>query len=104
MSEFENDDGFKSLYEKAQQRFEQTGLNVFFEAFLPKQCRHIGRRSIATQIVIEFDEAAQEEVVFEVKDIKCLDCGKSVQLDHKRLFYSQNEIQSLRATINGRRI
>ena len=98
MTQNEKEDKFESLYDIAQRRFEQSGLNVNFEAFLPKQCYHMGKRTITTQIVIELD-VTQEEVVFEVLDKKCLNCGKTIQLKHKRLFYSQEQINGLRNTI-----
>ena len=93
-----------NLYEIAQQRFEQTGLNVKFEAFLPKQCFHYGRRKIATRIVIEFDKAAQEEVVFEIHATICQQCEKEIQITHQRLFYSQEQINALRNAIKQKHL
>jgi len=86
-------------YEQAQRNFEETGFTAQPEAFLPKQCRHEGRRAIATQIVIDLDDATQEEVVFEIRETKCLECGKSLRINHQRLFYSQEQINSLRNAI-----
>jgi hypothetical protein len=118
MLEKEKEARKQTRFDILQQHFEQFGIPLPIDSFLPKECKHrIELPNGATirtetyknpQIAVELAEEDKfeflpdgnpNEVVFEIRERFCWQCGKTLQIEQKRLFLTESELVQLRRTL-----